>query len=589
MKSKQIVICIPVYKKKLSPLEEISLIQLNRILGKYRRVFVAPESLQFDYGSLGKDIGTERFADYFFKSIKGYSHLMLDISFYRRFAEYEYMLIYQTDAFVFKDELADFCALGYDYIGAPLERFHPLWHALGTQVGNGGFSLRRISSAMRVLNDWFANPMEHPLQNFFWQAEDAFWGYCACSSHIDFTAAPVAMARRFALQDDVGHGFSKITCGTYPFGCHGWYKDNFSFWREYIESYGYKLPVVPTSEIRKRATLRALDYLESRGKVNIYILWGDMRHGRFLELREKLVNYLAHFPVGDAAWQGKAESLAYLWLQIENATVEHGMKLKVLLPLSQALRCAVKCELTADRWYVLFTIAPFVARYDYEEMQLLYREICAGYWRMWEAGAQYTLPQKKGGRKILVAVEARDERYIIESFVRHTLTFADEIILHIAWSSDGVKDLLMKLCREGLPLTLIEEGESWPTCEREGEMINLEPYDFLLPGEMGASVRTSLQALTYNSAYIVPVYQYVTAEDVFTDKFILARPLLRSLQPVGSYRIHGNGDGGMQMLPIHIARFDASPLAGRYKGQIPANMEFVDISRIISDCHMEFF
>ena len=36
------------------------------------------------------------------------------------FLEYQYMLIYQLDAFVFEDKLDYFCELGYDYIGIPV-------------------------------------------------------------------------------------------------------------------------------------------------------------------------------------------------------------------------------------------------------------------------------------------------------------------------------------------------------------------------------------------------------------------------------------------------------------------------------------
>lgn len=56
---------------------------------------------------------------------------MLSAEFYDRFAAYEYVLIYQLDAFVFADRLAEFCQMGYDYIGAPVRRLTPLWHAIG--------------------------------------------------------------------------------------------------------------------------------------------------------------------------------------------------------------------------------------------------------------------------------------------------------------------------------------------------------------------------------------------------------------------------------------------------------------------------
>ena len=50
-----VIICVPVYKKALNPLERFSLRQLNLILPKYKKVFVAPESLEFDYGDVGRE------------------------------------------------------------------------------------------------------------------------------------------------------------------------------------------------------------------------------------------------------------------------------------------------------------------------------------------------------------------------------------------------------------------------------------------------------------------------------------------------------------------------------------------------------
>ncbi len=43
---------------------------------------------------------------------------MMDNTFYKQFLNYEYILIYQLDAFVFKDEL-NYCSQGIDYVGAP--------------------------------------------------------------------------------------------------------------------------------------------------------------------------------------------------------------------------------------------------------------------------------------------------------------------------------------------------------------------------------------------------------------------------------------------------------------------------------------
>jgi hypothetical protein len=74
---------------------------------------------------------------------------MCSIGFYEVFRQYEYMLIYQLDCWVFRDELEMWCDKGYDYIGAP---FFVKWFVdRGIYVGNGGFSLRKISNIIEYL------------------------------------------------------------------------------------------------------------------------------------------------------------------------------------------------------------------------------------------------------------------------------------------------------------------------------------------------------------------------------------------------------------------------------------------------------
>lgn len=62
---------------------------------------------------------------------------MLTKEFYLRFRQWEYLLIYQLDAYVFQDELMDWCNKGYDYIGAPFLKLNREvdWN----NCGNGGF------------------------------------------------------------------------------------------------------------------------------------------------------------------------------------------------------------------------------------------------------------------------------------------------------------------------------------------------------------------------------------------------------------------------------------------------------------------
>ena len=145
---KEAVVVIPAYKDELSVTEKISVQQAYRILNAYDICFMAPEKLRHVLENKG--LRGEYFPDACFESIAAYSRLLLDKEFYERFSDYEYMLLYQMDAFVFSDRLHEFCQLGYDYIGAPVHRIYGWPYNLST-VGNGGFSLRKISSCIDVL------------------------------------------------------------------------------------------------------------------------------------------------------------------------------------------------------------------------------------------------------------------------------------------------------------------------------------------------------------------------------------------------------------------------------------------------------
>lgn len=56
--------------------------------------------------------------------------------------------------------------------------------------------------------------------------------------------------------------------------------------------------------------------------------------------------------------------------------------------------------------------------------------------------------------KVVVISVTKIESDILESFVRHSLTFADEMIIADNGSADGAGEILEKLCGEGLPLAV---------------------------------------------------------------------------------------------------------------------------------------
>ena len=156
------VVVIPIYKDVPSASERASIRQTFHVLGKHDIVFVTHEGCLLDEyrkiveGEQGT-LRTEFFSKGFFDSTAHYSDLCFSEEFYLRFKDYEYMLICQPDAWVFRDELDYWCGKGYDFIGAPIfypynpKRFTRIFYG----VGNGGFCLRRIGHCLSIIrSNW---------------------------------------------------------------------------------------------------------------------------------------------------------------------------------------------------------------------------------------------------------------------------------------------------------------------------------------------------------------------------------------------------------------------------------------------------
>jgi hypothetical protein len=149
------IIVISVYKEQPDQTELISLRQCLKILNKHCICIVIPANLdttvyQSFFGEYNIPFKAESFDPSFFKDITGYNKLMLSKHFYDRFADFDYMLIYQLDAYVFRDELDDWCTKGYDFVGAPWMK---VTGGLDEEnSGNGGFSLRKITAFIKVFS-----------------------------------------------------------------------------------------------------------------------------------------------------------------------------------------------------------------------------------------------------------------------------------------------------------------------------------------------------------------------------------------------------------------------------------------------------
>ncbi len=262
-------IIIPIYREIPEGDDLIALNQVFHILGQYKITFIHPKSLSLEaYQSFKASFLS--FDDHYFKGIYGYNQLMMSSEFYKKFSE-KYILIYQTDCFIFKDELKYWCQQDYDYIGAPWIRsaekipFFKLifdktisgikslinfkgngkWQKdkslLYNNVGNGGLSLRNREKFIKVLEaiPEVVSIYLDPKNSGQFYAEDVFFSIEPERNGIIFSKPNYKEACFFSIENKQEKAMN-INKGKLPFGCHRWNKEK-DFWRPYFSDAGYSI------------------------------------------------------------------------------------------------------------------------------------------------------------------------------------------------------------------------------------------------------------------------------------------------------------------------------------------------------------
>lgn len=258
----KVAVIIPIYKPRSDPDDLISLRHLKKYLNKYDKYFVAPDGL-IEKNYKQKTIKFIKFSRKYFSSRQEYNKLLLQEDFYKKFIAYDFILIYQLDALVFSDKLIYWCKKNYDYIAAPW--FSPIigWltHKKNSPPsgGNGGFSLRKVKSVLKVLEVvkknakrqsenkfirilWFLQAvlsgkshekwLNAPADNYPFN-EDGFWALEAPKYLKGYKVAPFNEALGFGFERFPEKCF-KLNSNLLPFGTHAWKKYGEKFWEPYI-------------------------------------------------------------------------------------------------------------------------------------------------------------------------------------------------------------------------------------------------------------------------------------------------------------------------------------------------------------------
>ncbi len=263
-----VVVLVFTHKPQLDWYEEISLRQCEKVLGGSHPIrLVCPGGLDVGaYLKIAPSVVPEFVPARFLASIEAYNRFKISSWLYHRFRRYDFILTYELDAFVFRDELLDWCREGWDYIGAP---WFEGWDNATAESpfiggGNSGFSLRRTEPCLRIsmavewvqrilppriyrsakfrkliFSEYCRNLLDLAGKTDF--HEDDFWAVQVPRVFPNFRIAPFERAKYFSLEANARHIFRETQAGM-PFGCHAWHRCDTDFWRPWIEAKGYHWP-----------------------------------------------------------------------------------------------------------------------------------------------------------------------------------------------------------------------------------------------------------------------------------------------------------------------------------------------------------
>lgn len=251
-----VITIIPIYRLP-NAVEAAALDHNLSVLGGLPAVFLKPETLDItplleQYPQVGERsvsdewLGTKR-------GIAGYNRMMMSAEFYDLFADYDYLFICHVDAWLFRNELARWCALGFDHVAAPwptrprytrfpLKQYlklklwlKPKGKVLHCQmfgrIGNGGLSLRRVSAFRQACVKYKDEAERFLAMNHALYNEDLFWALVPTELRLPTVAE--ALTFSFDLKPRLCY---EQNARQLPMACHGFNKpERTAFWRQFID------------------------------------------------------------------------------------------------------------------------------------------------------------------------------------------------------------------------------------------------------------------------------------------------------------------------------------------------------------------
>jgi hypothetical protein len=262
---RKVVILIISHKPHLTAEETASLQQCFKVLGKYEIVLICPQGMDVsNYRKTAPALRYHFIDPKWLSSYRYFNRLKVSPILYKAYRDYDFILFYELDAWVFRDELNYWCEQNFDLIGAPwFSGFGKASeHSEFLGVGNGGFSLRKVESHLRVLRSlsyvkspgklweefrskrsWltFVKLMAgltvrnntFYLFNSWWGNEDVFWGKIASEKFEWFKVPDLTTASKFSMELNAP-ALYELNGNLLPFGCHKWPIRHADFWSKFI-------------------------------------------------------------------------------------------------------------------------------------------------------------------------------------------------------------------------------------------------------------------------------------------------------------------------------------------------------------------
>ncbi len=264
-RSNLVCVVIPVHQESMTEGELISFKQCLSVLKNRDIYLLCPKGLNLKlYYSIGNNFKVKEIDPIWQSSLLNYNKMKVSRFFYELFKDYKYLLTYELDAYIFKDDLDYWINKGYDYIGAPwFEGYNiPISDKL-VAVGNSGFSLRNVQILRTLLKKNYIiylakneknifkklisfisypyyslsnliNKENLSIQNFFHMNEDGFISQILIKKYSNFKIAPIDDAYKFSFEKKPKILYERNN-STLPMGCHKWENNDINFWKEFIK------------------------------------------------------------------------------------------------------------------------------------------------------------------------------------------------------------------------------------------------------------------------------------------------------------------------------------------------------------------